>query len=112
MSRTLSAQARSFSIAEPYWAGVRQIIATRLPNTQLLRRTVPVLIAIFAALAAVGLVVQTLKARQFTFDLAEERLGLMADISALRLKDAALTADSDWQGALAASLAKGATLDD
>lgn len=112
MSRTLSAQARFYSIAAPNIANIWHILAARYLSAQVLRRTVPVLIAVFASLAAVGLVVQTLKARQLAFDIAEERLGLMADVAALRLKDTGLTADGDWQGALAASLPRGATLDD
>ncbi|HEY9520250.1 MAG TPA: ATP-binding protein, partial [Methyloceanibacter sp.] len=55
---------------------------------------------------------QTLQSRQSAFVLAEERLALMADLTAVRLKDESLKPDSNWQSALAASLPKGATQDE
>jgi two-component system cell cycle sensor histidine kinase PleC len=112
MSRINSAQQPLFAIAAPVWQGVRESIGRYLPKTELLRRTVPVLIAIFASLAAIGLVTQTLQSRQSAFSLAEERLALMADLTAVRLKDATLKPDANWQSALAASLPKGATQDE
>jgi two-component system cell cycle sensor histidine kinase PleC len=112
MSRIISAQERSFAIAKPHWNGFRETIGNSLPKAELLRRAVPVLIAVFAALAAIGLVTQTIQARHAALSTAEERLALMADVAMLRLKEQALTPDSDWQGALAASLPKGATMDD
>ena len=112
MSRINSAQQPLFAIAAPIWQGLRESIGRYLPKTELLRRTVPVLIAIFASLAAIGLVTQTLQSRQSAFSLAEERLALMADLTAVRLKDEALKPDGNWQTALAASLPKGATQDE
>ena len=112
MSRINSAQQPLFAIAAPIWHGLRESIGRYLPKTELLRRTVPVLIAIFASLAAIGLVTQTLQSRQSAFSLAEERLALMADLTAVRLKDEALKPDGNWQAALAASLPKGATQDE
>ena len=112
MSRIISAQERSFAIAKPHWDGIRETISNSLPKAELLRRAVPVLIAVFAALAAIGLVTQTIQARNAALSVAEEQLALMADVAMLRLKEQALTPDSDWQGALAASLPKGATMDD
>ena len=112
MSRINSAQQPLFAIAAPIWQGLRESLGRHLPKTELLRRTVPVLIAIFASLAAIGLVTQTLQSRQSAFSLAEERLALMADLTAVRLKDETLTPDGNWQGALAASLPKGATQDE
>ena len=112
MSRINSAQQPLFAIAAPIWQGLRESIGRYLPKTELLRRTVPVLIAIFASLAAIGLVTQTLQSRQSAFSLAEERLALMADLTAVRLKDEALKPDGNWQAALAASLPKGATQDE
>ncbi len=112
MSRINSAQQQSFAIAGPIWQGIRESVGSRLPRIELLRRSVPVLIAVFASLAAIGLVTQTLQSRQSAFGLAEERLALMADLTSVRLKDEPLKPDSDWQSALAASLPKGATLDE
>ena len=112
MSRIISAQERSFAIAKPHWDGLRETIGNSLPKAELLRRAVPVLIAVFAALAAIGLVTQTIQARHAALSTAEERLALLADVAMLHLKEQALTPDSDWQGALAASLPKGATMDD
>jgi two-component system, cell cycle sensor histidine kinase PleC len=112
MSRINSAQQPLFAIAAPIWQGLRGSVGGHLPKTELLRRAVPVLVVIFASLAAIGLVTQTLQSRQSAFDLAEERLALMADLAASRLKDEPLKPDSNWQGPLAASLPKGATLDE
>jgi len=112
MSRINSAQQPLFAITAPIWQGIRGSVGSHLLKTELLRRAVPVLIAVFASLAAIGLVTQTLQSRQSAFDLAEERLALMADLTASRLKDEPLKPDSNWQGALATSLPKGATLDE
>ena len=112
MSRINSAHQPLFAITAPIWQGIRGSVGSHLLKTELLRRAVPVLIAVFASLAAIGLVTQTLQSRQSAFDLAEERLALMADLTASRLKDEPLKPDSNWQGALAASLPKGATLDE
>jgi two-component system cell cycle sensor histidine kinase PleC len=112
MSRIISAQGRSFAIAKPNWDGLRETIGNSLPKAELLRRAVPVLIAVFAALAAIGLVTQTIQAQHAALSTGEERLALMADVVMLHLKEQGLTPDSDWQGALAASLPKGATMDD
>ncbi|MGC2410678.1 MAG: ATP-binding protein [Methyloceanibacter sp.] len=111
MSRIISAQ-RSFAIAGPHWLGYRETIGNYLAKAEPLRRAVPILIAAFATLAAAGLVTQTIQARQAALNSAAERLALMADISMLRLKEQALTPSSDWQSALAASLPKGATMND
>ena len=86
MSRINSAQQPLFAIAVPIWQGIRESLGSHLPRAELLRRTVPVLIAIFASLAAIGLVSQTLQSRQSAFALAEERLALMADLTAVRPK--------------------------
>src|SRR5215813_8917452 len=112
MSRISSAQQPLFAIAAPIWQVLRGSVSGHLPKTELLRRAVPVLVALFASLAAIGLVTQTLQSRQSAFDLAEERLALMADLTASRLKDEPLKPDSSWQAALAASLPKGAALDE
>jgi two-component system cell cycle sensor histidine kinase PleC len=109
MSRIDSAQQPIFAIAAPIFQGLRESVGRHLPKTELLRRTVPVLIAVFASLAAIGLVTQTLQSRLSAFTLAEERLALIADLTAVRLKDEALKPDSNWRAALAASLPKGAT---
>jgi two-component system cell cycle sensor histidine kinase PleC len=112
MSRINSAHDHALAIAGPHWQRFREIFAGNLPKSELLRRSVPVLIAVFAALAALGVVTQTLQTRQSALDTAQERLALMADITAARLKDETLNGDSDWQRALASSLPKGATFDD
>jgi two-component system cell cycle sensor histidine kinase PleC len=107
-----SALARSFSIAGPRFEGFRAAARKHLAKPELLRRAVPVLIAAFAALAAVGLVAQTIQARQAALDAAEERLALMADLAALRLNHQSPADNTDWQSTLAQSLPKGATLED
>ena len=112
MPRSNSALARSFVIAGPRFEGLRKALGPLLAKPDLLRRAVPVLIAAFAALAAIGLVAQTIQARQVALAAAEERLSLMADLAALRLTNQSLTDGIDWQGALAQSLPKVATLDD
>jgi two-component system, cell cycle sensor histidine kinase PleC len=112
MSRIDSVRLGSFAIAGPHWQGLRETIGRHFPKVEQLRRAIPILIALFAAFAAVGLVAQTLQARNMALARAEERLALMADVTALRLKDQTLTPDSNWQGALVASLPKGAMLDD
>ena len=112
MPRSNSALARSIPVAGLRFEGFRKALGPLLARPDLLRRAVPVLIAIFAALAAVGLVAQTIQARHVALAAAEERVALVADLAALRLKDHPLTLESDWQAALTASLPKGVTLDD
>ena len=112
MSRINSAQEQSFAIAGLHWQRIGEIFVGRLPKAELLRRAIPALIAVFAALAALGVVIQTVQTRQSALTIAQDRLALMADLAALRLKDQPLTADSDWQRVLASSLPKGATLDE
>src|SRR4029078_315516 len=63
MSRINSARQPLFAIAVPIWQGIRESLGSHLPRAELLRRTVPVLIAIFASLGAIWLVCQTLPAR-------------------------------------------------
>src|SRR5262249_12239975 len=70
------------------------------------------LVAVVGWVGARGRVSQTLQSRQSAFDLGEERPALMADLTASRLKDEPLKPDSSWQAALAASLPKGAALDE
>jgi two-component system cell cycle sensor histidine kinase PleC len=112
MSRIYSARQGSIAIAELPWHGFREAIGHYFPKIELLRPAIPVLIAVFAALAAVGLVAQTIQARHMALATAEERLALMADVAALRLKDQPLTPDSNWQEVLVSSLPKGAMQDD
>ncbi len=84
MSRINSAQDHALAIAGPHWQRLREIFAANLPKSELLRRSVPVLITALAALAALGVVTQTLQTRQSALDTAQERLALMADITAAR----------------------------
>jgi len=63
MSRSNSAQQPLFAIAAPIWQGLRGSVGGHLPKTELLRRAVPVLVALFASFAAIGLVTQTLQSR-------------------------------------------------
>src|SRR5262249_41941049 len=112
MSRINSAQQPLFAIAAPIWQGLRGSVGDHLPKTELLRRPLPFFVALFAPPAAIGPVPQPLQSRQPAFALAKERLALRADLPAPRQKDEPLKPESDWQAALAASLPKGATLDE
>jgi two-component system cell cycle sensor histidine kinase PleC len=112
MSRIDSAPARSFAIGLPRWEDLREAVSGHLLKPELTRRALPVLIALFASLAAVGLVAQTIGGRQTALTAAEERLSLFADVAALRLSNKELSQTGDWQSALASSLQPGTTAEE
>ena len=109
MSRIDSARGGSLSIAAPRWHDLPEIITRHLPSTELLRRSVPILIATFLALATLGVVFQIVGSKGASLGAAREQLALLADLTSLHLKDKDLSAGTSWQAALAGSLPKGAT---
>ncbi|MCJ7527521.1 MAG: ATP-binding protein, partial [Methyloceanibacter sp.] len=87
------------------------IVDRHLPNAELLRRLVPLLLAAFAAIALIGFTFQLIHGRDTALDAASRQLALIADSASLNLKVKALGSSTDWQSALADSLPKGATAD-
>ena len=110
MSRADSARGGSL-FAAPLWHDLPEAISRHLPSTELLRRSVPLLIATFLALATIGAGVQIVESKGDELDSARGHLNLLADLTTQRLKEKPLSANASWQAALAASLPKGATKD-
>ncbi|MGV1014807.1 MAG: hypothetical protein ACOYB4_07530, partial [Methyloceanibacter sp.] len=81
---------------------------SRLPRAELLRRLVPILLIAFAAVAFTGFIFQIVKDKRTAIDAGRHQLMLLADVTALHLKDHTLGTNQDWQAALASSLPKGA----
>ncbi len=108
MARARSAR-EGFAFAGPYWQDLRVLVGRYLHDTEKLRRLVPILLAAFAAIAAIGFAVQLFQGKHAAFETAEHRLELIADISAANLKNTTLKPNGDWQKALADSMPKGAT---
>ena len=104
------AQARSaregFGFAGPLWLDLRDIAGRYLPDSERLRRLLPLLLAGFAAVAILGFAAELISGKRAAFEEAEHRLDLIADGTAANLKDKKLKPDSDWQKALADSLPK------
>jgi two-component system cell cycle sensor histidine kinase PleC len=107
------AQARSaregFAFAAPHWQDLRAIVGRHLPDAERLRRLVPLLLASFAAIALIGFAVQLSQGKSAALEAARHQLALVADNTSSNLKDKTLSSSTSWQGALAASLPKGAT---
>jgi two-component system, cell cycle sensor histidine kinase PleC len=110
MARARSARGE-FAFAEPHWQDLRALVGRYLPNGERLRRLVPLLLAAFAFVAILGFAQQLIHGKNVAFDAAGRQLSLIADNTALNLKDETLGSSTNWQGALAASLPKGATAD-
>jgi two-component system cell cycle sensor histidine kinase PleC len=110
MARARSARGR-FAFAEPHWQDLRALVGRYLPNAERLRRLVPLLLAAFAIVAILGFALQLIHGKSVALDAASRQLSLIADNTALNLKDETLGSSTNWQGALAASLPKGATAD-
>ena len=110
MARARSAR-EGFAFAGPHWQDLRAIVDRHLPNAELLRRLVPLLLAAFAAIALIGFTFQLIHGRDTALDAASRQLALIADSASLNLKVKALGSSTDWQSALADSLPKGATAD-
>ena len=102
------AQARSaregFGFAGPLWLDLRDLVGRYFPDTERVRRLLPLLLAGFAAVAILGFAAQIISGKRAAFAEAEYRLDLIADATAANLKDKKLKPDSDWQKALADSL--------
>jgi two-component system, cell cycle sensor histidine kinase PleC len=108
------ARARSalgFAFAGPHWQDLRAIVGRHLPNDERLRRIVPLLLAGFVAIALIGFTFQLIHGKVAALDTASRQLSLIADNTALNLKDKTLSSSTNWQGPLAGSLPKGATAD-
>ncbi len=112
MARADSARGEALSHAALRFTDVPEYIRRHLPSAEALRRSVPLLVAAFIAIAALAIAFQINDAKDDDFQSARAQLNLLADLTALRLKDKALTSTADWQSALAASLPKGATKND
>ncbi len=111
MSRARSARGGIFTIAGPDFEALRATVGRHVFNTELLRRLVPILLATFVLIACAGFTFQLVQGKRAAIDWAETRLSLLADNTALNLKDKTLGSGESWQAALAASLPKGATGD-
>ena len=112
MARARSARGEGvFSVAGPQWQDLRQIVNLYMPSTEALRRLVPALLIGFAVIAIAGFSYQIGNGKAAALASAERQLALIADVTALHLKDETLSSSTDWQGALASSLPKGAIHD-
>jgi two-component system cell cycle sensor histidine kinase PleC len=111
MSRARSARGGVFAVAGPDVQALRASIGRRLPDTELLRRLVPVLLIAFACIATAGFTFQLVQGKRAALAAARTELALIADTAALNLKDRTLSSSEGWQAALAESLPKGATRD-
>ena len=107
MARARSAR-EGFAFAGPQWQDLRIAVGRYLPDAERLRRLVPLLLAGFAAVAALGFSVQLIGGKRAAFETAQHRLELVADVGASNLKSKSLKPGSDWQKPLADSLPKGA----
>ena len=108
MARARSAR-DGFAFAGPRWQDLHAVIGRYLPNAELSRRLVPLLLAGFAAIASAGFAFQLIHAKRTALDAAGHQLALIADNTSLNLKDKTLSSSTNWQGALADSLPKGGT---
>jgi two-component system cell cycle sensor histidine kinase PleC len=109
MARARFAREGILSIAGPQWQDLRALLDRHLPSTEVLRRLVPLLLIGFAAMAFLGFAYQIGNGKKATLASAQRQLALIADGTSLHLKDETLSASTDWQDALAASLPKRAT---
>ncbi len=89
MARARSAR-EGFAFAGPHWQDLRVIVGRYLPDAEPLRRLVPLLLAGFAAAAAIGFAVQLMHGKRAAFETAQHRLELIADSAAANLKDKTL----------------------
>jgi two-component system, cell cycle sensor histidine kinase PleC len=111
MSRARSARVGVFAGSSPRLQDLRAVVGRYMPEAELLRRLVPILLAIFAFVAIAGFAFQLAHGKRDALDAARRLLTLNADVAALNLKDKTLSSSLDWQSALAASLPKAATRD-
>ena len=63
MARARSAR-EGFAFAGPHWQDLRAIVGRHLPNAELLRRLVPLLLAGFAAVALIGFAFQLIHGKR------------------------------------------------
>src|SRR4029078_11359463 len=110
MARVRSAR-DGFALAGPHWQDFRAIVDRHLPNAELLRRLVPLLLIGFVLVALTGFTFQLTHSKRAALGSATHQLALIPDSTALNLKDKTLGSSANWQGALADSLSKGATAD-
>ena len=97
MARARSAR-EGFALAGPHWQDLRAIVGRHLPDAERVRRLVPLLLAGFACRRhRLGFAVQLIHGKRAAFDAASHRLELIADSTALNLKDKTLSSSSDWQ---------------
>ena len=112
MARARSARGEGvLSIAIPQWRDLRAILDVRLPSPEVLRRLVPILLIAFGVVAFAGFASQISNGKDAALTSAQRQLALIADVTALNLKDQAPKSAKSWQKALAGSLPKRATRD-
>ena len=111
MSRARSARGGIFAVEWPGLEALRATIGKHVCKTELLRRLVPILLVAFVLIACAGFTFQLVQGKRAAIEWAETKLSLLADNTALNLKDKTLGSAESWQAALAASLPKGATRD-
>jgi len=100
MSRARSARVGVFASSSPRLQDLRALVGRYMPETELLRRLVPILLATFAFVAIVGFAFQLAHGKRDALDAARRQLTLYADVAALNLKDKTLSSSRDWQTAL------------
>ena len=66
---------------------LRAVVGRRLPNDERLRRLVPLLLACFVAVALIGFTLQLIQGKRAALGIASQQLSLIADNTALNLKD-------------------------
>ena len=112
MARARSARGEGvLSIAIPQWRDLRAILDVRLSSTDVLRRLVPILLIAFGVVAFAGFASQIGNGKDAALTSAQRQLALIADVTALNLKDQAPKSAKSWQKTLAGSLPKRATRD-
>jgi two-component system cell cycle sensor histidine kinase PleC len=109
MARAYSAR-EGFAFAGLDWQNYRAIIGRHLPEAERLRRLVPLLLAGFAVFAVIGFSAQLTLGKRAALESAQLQLAILADSTALALKDKTLGSSNDWQSPLAGSLPRGATM--
>jgi two-component system, cell cycle sensor histidine kinase PleC len=107
MSRAHCAREGAYALGGPKWQDLRATIGGYLPRAERLRRLVPILLIGFSLVALAGFAIQVSNGKQIAIETAREHLVLLADTTALNLKDKGLNSSASWQGALADSMPKG-----
>ena len=111
MARMRSARERLFAFAGPTGRSSARASAAICPRPSCCGASFRCSSSAFSCSRCTGFAFQTVQRQACGTRCCAEQLALMADITALNLKDKTLGSSANWQGALAASLPKGATAD-